>query len=145
MALPDQHRTLENVAHIGQLWAQQLADYQTLLDLAQEEADALQAADFDRLSHTQAQRAHLAQSILERDQVWRTYDASLQVPPADILAEIRATIAAILALDRTNQQRLMAEQAAMTGVLQKLKEEKTALHQYKPWQEHPPQLLNRTV
>jgi hypothetical protein len=130
---------------IRQLWEDQVADYRAILGLAQEQTKALIAAQFEALHLTQLQREHLAQRILERDLVIRAYGDALQIIPQEVLEEITVTIEAVQRLDSRNKQRLEAEHEAVAGLVQKLKKERIALHQYKPCNERLPQFLNRTV
>jgi hypothetical protein len=130
---------------IRQLWEDQVADYRAILGLVQEQTKALIAAQFEALHLTQLQREHLAQRILERDLVIRAYGDALQIIPQEVLEEITVTIEAVQRLDSRNKQRLEAEHEAVAGLVQKLKKERIALHQYKPCNERLPQFLNRTV
>lgn len=130
---------------IRQIWEDQVADYRAILRLAQEETKTLTAAQFETLHHTQLQRQRLTQRILERDLVLRAYGDAFRIVPQEVLEEITVTIEAVQMLDSRNIQRLEAEHEAVAGLVQKLKKERIALHQYKPCYERLPQFLNRTV
>jgi hypothetical protein len=137
----DPHRLEE----LHRLLAEQLADYQAMLHLAQEEALALTTQRFEALHYTQAQRERLAQHILDREQTLQTIGTVRQPFFQTVLADIAATIEAILTLDQQHQCLLEAERDAVAILLQELKQGRTVLHQYRPRQENLPHFLNRTV
>jgi hypothetical protein len=127
------------------LLAEQLADYQAMLRLAQEEASALTAQRFEALHHTQTQRERLAQHILAREQRLQPI-GTVQAPSLQtLLADIAATIEAIMTLDQQHQCRIEAQRDTVAILLQQLKQGRTVLHQYRPRQENLPHFLNCTV
>jgi hypothetical protein len=130
---------------LHRLLVEQLADYQAMLHLAQEEALTLAAQRFEALHHTQAQRERLAQHILARQQTLPPIGTAQQPFLQTVLADIAATIEAILTLDQQHQCRIEAERDAVAILLQQLQQGRTVLHQYRPWQENLPHFLNRTI
>jgi hypothetical protein len=132
-------------AAVCALWEDQLADYRAILRLAQEEGGAIAAERFDMLLPLQAQREHLTQRILARAQTIGAHGTRLQAPPQHVLAEITATIEAVLALDKSHTYRLEAEREAVAHLLQRLEQGRTVLRQYTPHRESLPEVLNRTV
>lgn len=143
MTRPDVCLPHENPGSMRHLWDIQLADYRTLLRLAQEEAAALQPLDLDILWHTQTHREHVTQRILDRARLLE--ERPVPEWPQDILPEVTATIAAIMTLDRAHQRTLVAEQHTLACLLQKLKEDTTALQRYQPRSSRPWQFLNGTI
>ena len=114
----DPHRPEE----LQRLLAEQLADYQAILYLAQEEALALTTQRFEALHHTQAQREHLAQHILAREQTLQTLGTVQQPFSQTLLADIAATIEAILTLDQQHQCLIEAQRDAIAILLQQLQQ-----------------------
>jgi hypothetical protein len=137
----DPHRLEE----LQRLLTEQLADYQAMLHVAQEEALALTTQHFEALHHTQAQRERLTQHILAREQTLQTIGTVQQPSFQTILADITTTIEAILTLDQQHQCLIKAERDAVTILLLQLQQGRTVLHQYRPQQDNLPQFLNRTV
>lgn len=133
------------VEEVCSLWEDQLADYRAILRLAQEETRAFAAERFDALLQLQAQREHLAQCILERAHTIGAHGTRPQAPPQHVLAEITATIEAVLALDTSHKRLLEAERDAVANLLRRLTQGRTVLRQYTPRRESLPELLNRTV
>jgi hypothetical protein len=95
----DPHRLEES----HRVLAEQLADYQAMLHLAQEEALALTVQRFEALHNTQAQRERLVQHILARDQTLQTISTVEEPSFLTVLTDIAATIEAILTLDQQHQ------------------------------------------
>lgn len=130
---------------IEHIWEAQLADYQTLLWLAQEEVQALDTDRYEYLHHTQRQRQRTTQRIIQREADIRLQHGALVPPTPDVVAAIATTIEAVLELDHTNQQRLDTARLMVANALQKLKEGRNILHQYKPQRDSTPLFLNRQI
>jgi hypothetical protein len=137
--------TVSEHEDVHRIWEEQLGDYRAILRLAESETRNLAGERFEILLDSHTQRQCLAQRILERDLFIRTYGDALQIIPQEVLEEITVTIEAVQMLDSRNKQRLEAEHEAVADLVQKLKKERIALHQYKPCNERLPQFLNRTV